>query len=289
MNQQNGMEVLDQHGAVYQLSFPVSEFKQATGDYSDSSLLRYPGGKTRAVKIISRLIPADVESLCSPFFGGGSLEIFLAAKGLKVYGYDSFEPLVNFWNCVQENPGGLAERVEEYFPLPKAEFYSLQGAQHKPKDRFERAAIFYVLNRASFSGATLSGGMSPKHPRFTKSSIERLRKFHNPNFSLKTLDFKESIVKHPDMFMYLDPPYLIKNHLYGNNGSTHKNFDHQGLLTLLQQRGRWILSYNNCREICDMYADYQMLYPKWTYGMSNIKESKEVLILSHDMQEWLKI
>ena len=41
------------------------------------SLLRYPGGKTRAVKQIQQYIPKGIDKLCSPFFGGGSLEIAL--------------------------------------------------------------------------------------------------------------------------------------------------------------------------------------------------------------------
>jgi len=31
-----------------------------------------------------------------------------------------------------------------------------------------------------------------------------------------------------------------------------------------------------------MYKNYRILYPKWKYGMSNDKSSKEVLILSND-------
>lgn len=54
------------------------------------SLLRYPGGKSRAVKIITQYIPKDIKVLCSPFFGGGSIELYLDSKGINVYGYDYF-------------------------------------------------------------------------------------------------------------------------------------------------------------------------------------------------------
>ena len=96
-------------------------------------------------------------------------------------------------------------------------------------------------------------------------------------------------MKSKNDFLYLDPPYWIKNHLYGTNGDTHKNFDHYGLFEILDSRDKWLLSYNNCPEILELYNDYKILFPKWKYGMSTDKKSKEVLILSKDLQEELKI
>ena len=44
------------------------------------SPFRYPGGKSRAVKILEKYF-TDVDSFCSPFLGGGSFEIYMAEKG----------------------------------------------------------------------------------------------------------------------------------------------------------------------------------------------------------------
>ncbi|HXL57664.1 MAG TPA: DNA adenine methylase, partial [Chitinophagaceae bacterium] len=136
--------------------------------FTDKSLLRYPGGKTRGIETIIQYFPANLKEICSPFFGGGSIELYLAAKGIKVYGYDIFTPLVEFWECVIKSPHELAVIVQRYYPLPKELFYQLQQKQTKFRTKLERAAVYYVLNRSSFSGATLSGGMSPGHPRFTE-------------------------------------------------------------------------------------------------------------------------
>ncbi|MFP3015923.1 MAG: hypothetical protein ACEY3B_06610 [Wolbachia sp.] len=40
-------------------------------------------------------------------------------------------------------------------------FYSLQKTFFTLRDRVEIAAAFFALNRSSFNGTTLSGGMSP--------------------------------------------------------------------------------------------------------------------------------
>lgn len=251
-------------------------------EISFRSPLRYPGGKSRGVEFITQFFPENLESLLSPFLGGGSIELAVASKGTKVYGYDVFAPLVEFWQSLINRPYELAENVEKYFPLSKEKFYELQLTQTKFATKIERAAVYYVLNRSSFSGSTLSGGMSPDHPRFTESSIERLRDFFNPNITVKKADFNQSLAAYPSMFTYLDPPYLIKSSLYGRKGSAHKDFDHEGLAAILRQRERWIMSYNDCEEIRNLYSGHSFVIPNWKYGMSNDKSSKEILIFSKE-------
>lgn len=256
-------------------------FKQ---EQSNKSLLRYPGGKTRAVETITAYFPAGIKELCSPFFGGGSIELFMAAKGVHVYGFDIFRPLVEFWQSVIKYPNELAELVQEFYPLSKESFYFLQNHQTKLNTKIERAAAYYVINRSSFSGTTLSGGMSPLHPRFTQTAIERVRNFRNDNFTVQQMDFKASIKANKNVFLYLDPPYIIESTLYGKNGNTHKGFDHEGLCEILKNRNNWILSYNDCKEVRSMYEGYEMIMPFWKYGMSNNKSSKEILIFSEDIK-----
>lgn len=252
------------------------------------SPLRYPGGKSRAVKILYQYIPENTKELCSPFFGGGSFEIYCAQEGIRVYGYDNFKPLVDFWQCLLEDSEELADTVEKHYPLSRAKFYEYQKMQIESKSKLERATLFYVLNRTSFSGSTLSGGMASgglhDNPRFNKSSIERLRKFKIENLTVELADFKESIIKHKNTLLYLDPPYMIKNKLYGRRGDLHKDFDHLGLVEILKRRRGWILSYNNSDEVKDLYSNFHIETPTaWTYGMSTNKSPREVVILSDDI------
>jgi DNA adenine methylase len=246
------------------------------------SPLRYPGGKNRAVKSIYSCIPNDETKLCSPFLGGASIELACSTR-MQVYGSDIFEPLIAFWEILLANPEKLIKRVESYYPLSRTKFYNLQKRYINLEDKIERAAAFFVLNRSSFSGTTLSGGMSPHHPRFNKSAIERLRTFQASNFQVECSDFKDVIPKHEDAFLYLDPPYMNGQALYGLKGDTHKGFDHKALADLLYKRDRWILSYNDCEEIRKLYKDYEILSLEWIYGMSKNKQSNEVLVLSYDL------
>ncbi|MEO8210036.1 MAG: DNA adenine methylase, partial [bacterium] len=249
---------------------------------SNRSPLRYPGGKTRAVEIITSYFPKNLKTFLSPFLGGGSIELQVSSQGTYVFGFDIFEPLVEFWQCLTQCPDKLAERVSSFYPLSKEDFYKLQRTQTESEDKITRAAVYYVLNRSSFSGATLSGGMSPDHPRFTKSSIERIKSFRNTNIQVDVANFTESLTKYESIFAYIDPPYLIKSSLYGKKGNAHKQFDHYGLSNILKNRNEWILSYNDCEEIHELYKGYKIVKPSWKYGMSNNKFSKEILIFSKD-------
>ncbi len=262
-----------------------SKFVAGKGAISKpSSPLRYPGGKTRAVKLLLQYISPDIKKVCSPFLGGGSFELTLASLGIKVYGYDSFSPLINFWQQLLSQPQKLSHQVKSFFPLPHKDFYELQKRYNHIEDKLEQAAAFYTLNRSSFSGTTLSGGMSPGHQRFTEKGINNLANFKASNFTVACEDFTKSITKHKDAFLYCDPPYMNGESLYGVRGGTHKGFDHVGLSHLLHGRKGWILSYNDCPEVRSLYEGCRIIKPEWVYGMGNRKTSSEVLIFSPDVQ-----
>lgn len=218
----------------------------------------------------------------SPFIGGGSVELACTVR-MEVRGYDVFSPLVDFWKVLMNQNQVLADRVLSYYPLSKSKFYELQKSYLGLESPLEKAAAFYVLNRSSFSGTTLSGGMSPGHPRFTLSAIERLRKFKVSYFKVEKADFRDSISNNEDAFLYLDPPYLNGQNLYGHKGDTHKEFNHKTLSELLHSRDRWIMSYNDCETVRNYYSNYQIIPLTWTYGMNKTKIFNEILILSNDL------
>jgi len=262
------------------------------------SPLRYPGGKTRAVKTILEFIPKDCGELCSPFLGGGSVELTLAEKGVKVHGYDGFKPIVWLWQALLKDSKKLANIADSYRTLNKYKHEEkeikkrglteenfkrireevLFALQKKHKFNFDVAAKVYAINRSSFSGATFSGGFSERasYARFTDSQIEYVKNFKAPNLKVKYADFKDSIKKH-DCFFYLDPPYFLtgaRGRLYGDLGDMHEFFPHLSLFSELRKKKNWILSYNDCEEIRHLYRDYEIKEVSWTYGMKNVKSKK---------------
>ena len=266
--------------------------------------LRYPGGKSRAVTTLMDYIPDDCGELCSPFLGGGSFELALVARGIKVHGYDGFKPIVWFWNALLKDPDKLAT-LADLTKTKRPRKYIYQGKEYKARGllkkdferfrdeirfalrknhpfTFEAAAKVYAINRSSFSGATFAGGFSERasYARFTDSQIEAVRSFKIDNFTVKHADFKDSMKKH-DCYFYLDPPYFLsgaRNKLYGDEGDMHEFFPHLALYCELRKRENWILSYNDCPEIRELYRDYKIHKASWTYGMNKSKESSEIVI-----------
>lgn len=246
-----------------------------------NTLLRYPGGKSKAVKKIIPYFPKDLKEMCSPFFGGGAIEIYMAKTGVKVFGYDYLKQLVLFWNCAIRQDKKFLYCVSNYLEVGvnKERFKQLQQALSEEEASHEYiAAWFYVVNRCSFSGTTLSGGMSPNTPRFNQSSVDRLKRFDINNITVSHSDFEDSIMKHKDIFKYCDPPYLIESNLYGVNGDKHKDFDHQRLANVLKSVDNWILSYNDCKWVRETYKEYTIVEIDFAYGMS--KSKTELLIVN---------
>jgi DNA adenine methylase len=270
------------------------------------SVLRFAGGKSKATLVLSPFVAQTVTEVVAPFVGGASFELFLAqARNIRVFAYDLFEPLINFWQCLKENPTKLVEQIKLLHPLNKENFYKLRqycvsgsagsnnnasasdvSNSNRQASASERAAAFFAVNRSSFSGTTCSGGYSAEsaEKRFTASSIEKLLHIDLRNISFACADFEQSISKHPQSFLFLDPPYALepkKSKLYGKSGDLHDKFDHARLLRVLQNHSApWLLCYNNSDSIKAMYSQYTIHDVKWSYSMSADKTSKEVVITS---------
>lgn len=261
-------------------------------DINNKSPLRYPGGKTRACSKLETIIEehfnmCDFDNLVSPFLGGGSFEFHIQNKyHLKIIGNDKFIPLYNFWNtCKNDKENlciGLSKKIDS---IHKEEFHRLRGEIMEETDKLSQGIMYFIINRCSFSGATLSGGfsMEASKKRFTDSSIERVRKLDLRKFEVYNLDFEEFINNNLDKksLMFLDPPYYLESssNLYGNNGDMHDMFDHDRLHKCLVNKKKWIMTYNDCNYIKKLYENFTIIEISWSYGMNKSKKSSEIVII----------
>ena len=257
------------------------------------SPLRYPGGKTRACKIIDDVIMnhfnlQNFDVIISPFFGGGSFEFYLQNKyGLKLIVNDKFTPLYNFWKQVKENKTILCEELRKITSVSKEQFMSYRNTIMNLHDNVLQQSIqYFIINRCSFSGSTLSGGFSEEasSKRFTPSSINKIEALDFTNIEIHNDDFYQFIhnTSNNKTFLFIDPPYYLENKskLYGNNGDMHEGFNHTSLFELLETKKNWIVTYNNCEYIRNLYKEYKIVDVNWTYGMNTSKTSSEIIIIS---------
>jgi DNA adenine methylase len=244
------------------------------------SPLRYPGGKSRAVKIITPLIPQFSE-FREPFVGGGS--IFLQLKQSypqnRFWINDLYTELSNFWQQAQVDVSGMVAQIIHW----KTQFIDGKTLYQFLLDNFsrfnmlEKASAFFIFNRITFSGTTEAGGFSEQafQKRFTLSSIKRLAELKAvlPQTIITNIDYS-ALVSAPgkDVFIFLDPPYFsaTKSALYGKRGTLHKNFDHQRFAEVMRTcEHRWLITYDDSSYIRELFGFANIYEWNLMYGMRN--------------------
>ena len=250
------------------------------------SPLRYPGGKSRAVETIAKLIP-DFDEFREPFLGGGSVFVYVKQRypNKKFWVNDLYLELYKFWEMTQKDINALIDQVYQWrkeYPIGKELFQFL----NKNLDNFndiERAAAFFIFNRVTFSGTTLSGGYSESAftGRFTESSIKRLNdlaKVINGS-TITNFDYEELVKKEGEnVFIFLDPPYYsaTKSALYGKKGNLHKSFDHERFAENMKNcKHKWLITYDDSEYIRDLFSFANITPWNLTYGMRNVSEDSD--------------
>ncbi len=244
------------------------------------SPLRYPGGKSRAVDLITKILP-DFQEFREPFVGGGS--IFIHLKQMfpkrKFWINDLYTELYKFWQVSQTDLRNVVSQVETW----KAEFqngkelHKFLAENIASFDDLQTASAFFVFNRITFSGTTEAGGFSQQafEKRFTDSSIWRLRQLENVLENVKITNFDYQTVVEAEgenVLIYLDPPYFsaTKSALYGKNGKLHKAFDHLRFAdTLKNCPHKWLITYDDCEFIRELFSFAEITPWSLMYGMRN--------------------
>ena len=258
------------------------------------SPLRYPGGKSRALKQILPLIPANISEFREPFVGGGS--VFFAVRSLfqnRIKSYwinDLNYDLYCFWKQTRDNGPNLVEVLTDTHATTtdgRALFEKLTEAKDKlNQDRdmlseFERAVRFFILNRITFSGVVDSGGYSQSayQKRFTESSIERVKNIspYLSDVKITNDDYTNAIFHNGEnVFIFLDPPYwkATESKLYGVRGTLHSTFDHTQFAENIKKcPHKWLITYDDSPIIRELFSFAEI--QEWTlqYGMNNYRKA----------------
>jgi len=272
--------------------------------------LRYPGGKSRAVNKMFKYLP-DMKSYSEyreGFLGGGSVAIAITKlyPHLDIWVNDLYEPLYNFYMKIQSDGYKISDDLKEIKrehtdPEKARELFNKAKTQVTDKNlsKSDRAIAFYIANKCSFSGLTESGSFSKESSirNFTLNGIENLRHLRDlsQNWKITNLSY-EIMFEHPhkQCFIYLDPPYDIKDNLYGKNGSMHKGFDHNLFAERCNDSEMDIMvSYNADNIVKERFSDnwepveFDLTYTMRSTGeyMAAQKGRKELLLLNYKPEQ----
>jgi len=268
--------------------------------------LRYPGGKSRAVPKLAQYLPdlKDYNQFREPFLGGGSVAIYVTKQypDLDIWVNDLYEPLVNFWQQLQmfgvditnalmslKGTCNIPDKARQLFLASK------EKINDKEVSNFDRAVAFYIVNKCSFSGLTESSSFSAQASdnNFSIRGIEKLPEYSKliEKWRITNYSYDYLMDGNEGAFVYLDPPYDIKDNLYGNKGSMHKGFDHDKFAADCDSNFMdMMVSYNSTQLIKDRFKDWKAIEFAHTYTMRSVgdymkdqHERKELILINYEL------
>lgn len=204
---------------------------------------------------------------------------------------EDFIAIRRFFEHEQFSDEYLSEELkltELSFSVPEAdELKEIRTRITKDYD-VRRAAMFLKLLRYSYSSSCKSFASQPFDVRKLFGLIQELEN-RMANVVVENQDF-ETLIRHydrNDAFFYLDPPYFSTEDMYAVEFGWD---DHIRLRdTLKNINGKFLLSYNDCPEIRELYKGFSMLDFSRTHSMAQRydagKEFKELLIGNYDLYE----
>jgi len=251
------------------------------------SPLRYPGGKARFAPFIAKTMEHNGMSgghYVEPYAGGAgiALDLIFSGHASHIHINDADPAIHAFWVSVTQHSSELLDLLETT-PITMDEWFKWQTILRE--DNFdnvvEKGFATLFMNRTNRSGILKAGVIGGKKQdgkykldaRFKKDVIaSRIREIakHSKQISVYCMDSLE-LLKNPaglipeNSFLYLDPPYYVKGKGLYRNYYTHD--DHVLIAKTIQEKNfqwPWIVSYDNTKEICEMYIKSQSL----SYGLN---------------------
>ena len=252
--------------------------------------LRYPGGKSKAIKTLSPWFPKTISEYREPFIGGGSIaiEITKSNPDIPVWINDLYVPLYNFWVQLRDSGEELSERVREEkqrtldegdkdkVTASAKELFNRYKAEIDTYDDFEKAVAFFIMNKCSFSGLTENSTFSKtaSNSNFSLVGADKLAHFSKliKDWKITNIDYSEVMKENgsSDTFVFLDPPYDIKDFLYGKNREMHKSFDHDRFADdVYNCVHKFMITYNVNDRLKELYKNYNLKEWKLRYSMAH--------------------
>ena len=281
------------------------------------------GNKTSVLHILYALFPLNYERYIEPF--GGSGAVLLGKKKpdkFEVYN-DYNHNLVNLFRCMRDRPMAFIKELGFYPLNSRDDFNAIRDffKQEKFDDKYldeelqltkiilpelkadevinlyvktkkdydlRRAVMFLKLLRYSYSSGGKSFACQPFSVVSLFQLIEQVGK-RLENTVIENQDF-EVLIKHYDRenaFFYCDPPYHSSEYVY-QCGFTWD--DHIRLKNALAKaKGKWLVSYNDCEEIRNLYDGYSFFDFTRLHNMKQRinagEQFPELLISNYDMYE----
>ena len=245
-------------------------------DYYMDSFMGWIGGKRILRKAILERFPKDKVERYIEVFGGAAWVLFAKEKQagqLEVYN-DINGDLVNLFRCVKYHCGELQREFDWLLSSREQFFDYVAQANMRGLTDIQRAARFFYVVKLSFGSEHRTYGTSKK---MVDNAVERLASIKERlrGVNIEHKDYADLIrgYDRKAALFYLDPPYIGAEGYYD---SPFTPDDHQRLRAALEPlKGRFILSYNDCPQVRELYKGYTIERVERKENLSGSGENKK--------------
>lgn len=273
-----------------------------------TSPLRYPGGKSCLLGPVSRILRGNKLErghYAEPYAGGGGLALALLFSGFvsDIHINDIDTALWSFWHSILNETEAflkLMERTPVTIEEWKRQRKIIQSSEDAIDDPLKLGFAAFFLNRTNRSGIIKRGGVIGGlnqngdydiDCRFNKPElarrIRRIAKYRSRinlycKDALKFIDHVQQKLP-AKTFVYLDPPYFHKGSRLYTSFYTRK--DHEKVADrILELTTPWILTYDYCEEIHELYAARRQYGFSLNYSAQVKRLGTELLIASKGLR-----
>lgn len=249
-----------------------------------NSFIGWIGGKKLLRKEIISMFPEEYERYIE-VFGGAGWVLFgkdYNSKQLEVFN-DRNSDLINLYRCIKFHCEELQKEMQ-WLPDAREQFRDFKSQLNVDGlTDIQRAARYLYVIKYSFGNDRKSFATNVKNMSSTITFLEEVQK-RLDKVVIENKDF-ENLIKVYDRekaLFYLDPPYVGTEKYYDNK---FNNEDHLRLKNTLENiKGKFILSYNDCPFVRELYKDFIIEGIKRNNNLSNNSENavfSEVLIRNY--------
>lgn len=238
------------------------------------SFMTWIGGKNSLKKEIISRFPANFNRYIE-VFGGAAWVLFHKDRHAPMEVYNDYNSeLVNLFRCVKYHTPELQRELS--FMLNSRElFYDFRDQYNtRGMTDIQRAARFFMVIKTSYGADGRTFGCVKKDINVMCDYLiaiqERLSKV-----IVENKDFEDLIKVYdkPYALLYLDPPYYGTEKYYQVQFS---NDDHIRLSNCIRDiKGKFLLSYNNCDYIKELYKGYNIEEIQRNHNLVNRYDDKE--------------
>lgn len=250
--------------------------------------LRWAGSKKKLLPQLEKFYTPEMGTYIEPFVGSGQLFFRLPIND-AILG-DTNVDLIRTYQNIKEHPKKVYEKLIT-FPLGKDEYYNMRELYNKSSDGIYNSALFIYLNTFCFNGLYRTNNSGKFNVPYSASSgslidLETIYSISTylKKAQLKVGDFEKVVLENcrKNDFVYLDPPYAIKNRRIFNQYGPHTFGlnDIERLRKLIKEvdnRGaHFVLSYAHCDEALDLSKDWHFYIVNTVRNISGFAQHRKM-------------